>query len=128
MKYLKTYPEKCVGCHTCENICSQMFFKKEEIERSCVRVLEKTEGFDLTVCNQCGKCMEICPTMALTRNAQGVVMLNKTKCIGCLACVSICPTQVMRFVKKDLTPFKCIACGACAAKCPTQALEIIKEV
>ena len=128
MKYLKTHKEKCVGCHTCENVCSQMFFKVEDPERSCIRVLEEGGAYDLTVCNQCGRCIEICPTMALSRNPQGVVMLNKTKCIGCLACVSICPTQVFRYNKNDLNPFKCIACGGCAAKCPTEALEIIKEV
>ena len=127
MKYLRTYPEKCVGCHTCENVCSQLFFKNENADLSCVRITEKDNSFDINVCNQCGKCVTVCPPMALSVNAQGVVMLNKSKCIGCMACVAICPTQSMRFQKNKLIPFKCIACGSCATKCPVKALEIVME-
>lgn len=127
MKYLKTYSEKCIGCHTCEDVCSQLFFKKEDHSLSCIKVETLNDGFNLNVCNQCGACVKVCPTLALSINAHGVVMLNKQKCIGCLACVSACPSQSMRHIDNSLTPFKCVACGSCASKCPVQALEIVNE-
>lgn len=127
MKYLKTYPEKCIGCHTCEDICSEMFFKEKNVEKSCVRIYDQNEGFNITVCNQCGVCIEMCPTQAISYNSLGVVMINKKECIGCLNCVAECPTNVMRYYENIQIPFKCIACGACAGKCPVEALEIIKE-
>lgn len=127
MKYLKTYPEKCIGCHTCEEVCSEMFFKEINVEKSCIRILEKGDGFNITVCNQCGVCVGVCPTQAISINSLGVVMINKKECIGCLNCVAECPTNVMRYYDNEQIPFKCIACGACAGKCPVEALEIIKE-
>lgn len=127
MKYLKTYPDKCIGCHTCESVCSQLFFKSDDPELSCIKITELEQGFDINVCQQCGKCIQICPTMALSANPQGVVILNKTKCIGCMACVSICPTHSMRYKDGLTMPFKCIACGSCVKSCPTGALEIKTE-
>jgi ferredoxin len=83
--------------------------------------------FDMNVCNQCGICVAECPTMALSVNKKGVVMLNKNLCIGCYACVAVCPTNSMRSAQAQVVPFKCIACGACAKECPENALEIVEE-
>ncbi|MDD4155497.1 MAG: 4Fe-4S binding protein [Candidatus Cloacimonetes bacterium] len=127
MKYLKTYPDRCIGCHTCEEVCSELFFKETNTAKSCIRIIELSKGFDITVCNQCGECVKMCPTQAITINNLGVVMINKSLCIGCFNCVAECPTNVMRYYHNMQTPFKCIACGACVAKCPVNALEIIKE-
>ncbi len=128
MKYLKTYDEKCTGCDTCMSVCSKLFFKEDNHEKSCVRVTEKDgNNYLLSVCDQCQTCVMECQTLALTVNPKGVVMLNKKLCIGCYACVGICPTGTMRTVKDELVPFKCIACGACAKECPTGAIEIVEE-
>ena len=129
MKYLKTYPEKCNGCNTCMTICSRLYFKEDNPEKSAIRVRAAGKNaFTLDVCDQCQACMPECPTMALTINKQGVVILNKSLCINCLACVAVCPSATMMTVHGGLAPFKCIACDACAKECPTHALEIaIKE-
>jgi anaerobic carbon-monoxide dehydrogenase iron sulfur subunit len=125
MKYLKTYPEKCTGCHTCEQVCSELYFKENNPEKSAIHILTRESSFDMQVCEQCQTCVGECPTQALTINAQGVVMLNKKLCIGCYACVAVCPTNTMFTHHSGINPFKCIACGACARKCPSQALEIV---
>ncbi|MCP4214444.1 MAG: 4Fe-4S dicluster domain-containing protein [bacterium] len=128
MKYLKTYDEKCIGCYTCEKVCSELYFKEDSKEKSCVVVLDgETEGYKLSVCNQCGTCVSECPTLALKVNKLGVVMVNKKLCIGCYACVAVCPTDNMRVRDDGMVPFKCIACGACAKECPADAMEIVKE-
>ena len=127
MKYLKTYPEKCIGCHACEEACSQMFFKENNRDKSCIRISEIEQKQEISVCNQCGKCIPMCQPEAITTNPQGVVMINKKDCVGCLICVAECPLKVMHYHQSQQAPFKCIACGICADKCPTGALEIIKE-
>ncbi len=129
MKYLKTYDDKCIGCNTCVSVCSNLYFKEDNPDKSCIEVFQTDpESFELSACNQCGTCVEVCPTLALIKNKHGVVMLKKNLCCGCYACVSECPTNNMRLVIENLIPFKCIACGACARECPADALEIVTEV
>ncbi len=128
MKYLKTYDEKCIGCNTCITTCSMLFFKEDKPEKSSIEIFERgKDDFEISVCNQCGSCAEICPTEALTINKQGVVMLNKKLCSGCMLCVDACPTNNMRTYAEATIPFKCTACGACAKECPADALEIVIE-
>jgi ferredoxin len=126
-KYLKTYPERCNGCNICMSVCSKLYFKENNPELSCIKITALNEAFDMNVCDQCGTCVAECPTMALTINKKGVVMLNKNLCIGCYACVAICPTDSMRRYHGSIVPFKCIACGSCADECPEKALEIVEE-
>lgn len=128
MKYLKTYGENCIGCNTCITVCSTLYFKEDNPEKSRIKVFsEGEENFKLSVCNQCQSCVSECQVKALNVNKQGVVMVNKNLCIGCLVCVAVCPTFTMRYHHEDMTPFKCIACGACARECPADALEIVIE-
>lgn len=126
MKYLKTHHEKCIGCNTCMSACSNLFFKEDNPEKSCIEVFptEGTDNFRLSACNQCGTCVDVCPTDALSINKQGVVILNKTLCSGCYVCVETCPTHNFHTHPEEQLPFKCIACGACARECPADALEI----
>jgi len=129
MKYLRTFPEKCNGCNICMSVCSKLYFKEDNPEKSAIRVGQSTAGsYTLDACNQCQACVVECPTLALTVNKQGVVMLNKNLCINCLACVAVCPTHTMMTYHGGLVPFKCIACDACVKECPTHALKIeVKE-
>lgn len=128
MKYLQTYDEKCIGCNTCVSVCSNLYFKEDSAEKSCIEVFPQgSDHFKLGVCNQCGTCVESCPTDALSINKQGVVMLNKKLCSGCYVCVDACPTGNMRTYPDGEIPFKCIACGLCARECPAEALEVVKK-
>ncbi|MBM4402913.1 MAG: 4Fe-4S binding protein [Candidatus Cloacimonetes bacterium] len=126
-KYLKTHPDRCIGCHACESACSTLYFKEDNAAKSCIRITEAGAGFDMSVCNQCQACVAACPTQALTVNHQGVVMLNKSLCINCLMCVAACPTNSMQHYKDGLYPFKCIACGVCTKSCPVEAIVIVQE-
>ena len=137
MKYLKVNPEVCIGCQACSEACAELFFKEKSIEKSCIRIVEsvaslvpndKEKGFDIIVCNQCGKCIPLCPTQALSVNSVGVVMLVKKDCSGCLICVAECPCGCMHYLVEENAPFKCTACGVCVKKCPVNALEIVNQV
>jgi ferredoxin len=129
MKYLKTTAEKCTGCNTCMSVCSTLYFKEDNPEKSAIRVTRAADAaYILSVCDQCQRCVAECPVLAITVNKQGVVMINKALCINCLACVAACPTGTMMTWRSGLVPFKCIACDACAKQCPTAALKIeVKE-
>ena len=126
-KYLKTFPDKCIACHTCETSCSNLYFKQARAELSCIRISETLAANEINVCNQCQVCVQTCPTLALKVNAQGVVLLDKKLCIGCMMCVAVCPTQSMRRFEGGLNPFKCVACGVCARSCPSEAIKIEQE-
>lgn len=44
--------------------------------------------------NQCQRCIESCPSAALTVNDREIV-LNEDKCTGCMACTSACPQDAL---------------------------------
>jgi len=126
-KLLRTYPDKCIACHLCESVCSKLYFKEDTQEKSCIQINDQEYPVDMNVCNQCGTCVQTCPTQALTVNQLGVIMLNKKLCIGCYMCVAACPTKSMRIHPGGMSPFKCVACGMCAKQCPADAIRIETE-
>ncbi len=40
-------------------------------------------------CGDCGGCVEVCPSGALTRDK--IVKVDEEKCTSCGACVGVCP-------------------------------------
>jgi Fe-S-cluster-containing dehydrogenase component len=127
MRVLVFDPELCTGCHVCEETCSHTWFKEANVTESRIRISEQETSpgrFSANVCNQCGECMDVCPTMALARNKRGVVRLDEQLCVGCLACVGFCPILAMRVHADYASPFKCVACGKCAKECPEGALAV----
>jgi carbon-monoxide dehydrogenase iron sulfur subunit len=131
MKVLSYDPELCVGCHTCEEVCSETWFKVTDAEKSSIRIYEemKDDGevsVSAIYCVQCGECVDICPSEALYQDKRGIVRLRKKLCVGCLSCVGICPYTAMYTHDDQMEPFKCISCGKCADECPAEALAIVE--
>lgn len=125
MKVLVTNDERCIGCHLCEDVCSHAWFKQISRSLSCIRISELGNAdWGIAVCNQCGQCIAVCPTQAISRDKTGVVRIKKDLCVGCLSCVGFCPTLTMYYQEPNLEPFKCISCGLCAKECPADALSI----
>ena len=129
MKVLSYDPEICVGCHTCEEVCSETWFKTTDVEKSSIRISEAKKNGEVTVsavyCVQCGECIDVCPTEALYQDRRGIVRVRKKLCVGCLSCVGFCPYLAMYYHREQTEPFKCIACGKCADECPAEALAIV---
>ncbi len=44
-------------------------------------------------CGGCGKCVRLCPTGAISRNAEGQLETDAARCILCMACVAACPRK-----------------------------------
>jgi Fe-S-cluster-containing hydrogenase component 2 len=127
MKALVFNASLCDGARKCEEACSQTWFKEVNAEKSRIRILAllgQPDSYAANVCNQCGECIDVCPTMALKRDRRGIVRIHKDLCVGCFSCVGFCPIEAMRMHPDYAEPFKCVACGQCAKACPTGALSI----
>jgi len=141
VKIIQFDAEKCTGCLECEKACSNVLFGTPEGgDKSAIRIIRKDDGFEMensgngktigryemTNCNQCGLCIDLCPTMALKRAPNGTVILNKNACVECQSCVAFCPDGVMRRAPGTLIPHKCISCGKCVEACPENALSLVE--
>jgi len=124
MKVLIWDGKKCIGCGTCEEVCSQTWFKDKNRAKSRIKITKQEEGISCNLCDQCGECINVCPVEALTRDKKGIVRLNEKTCVGCLSCVGFCPSKSMFFTDGVELPFKCIACGICVKPCPSGALKL----
>lgn len=122
MKIVGRMEEKCSVCGECETTCSQTYFEVEDREKSAIRVREEEGQVEISVCNQCGTCVDYCPVMALKNSSKGTVILSKKTCIGCFFCVGVCPTATMFWHPQERAPFKCIACARCTEVCSTEAI------
>jgi molybdopterin-containing oxidoreductase family iron-sulfur binding subunit len=47
-------------------------------------------------------CVDVCPTNASFRRADGIVMVNRHTCIGCRYCMMACPYKARSFVHEDV--------------------------
>jgi Fe-S-cluster-containing hydrogenase component 2 len=127
LKVLQKIEDRCIACSACEMACSNAYFKVRDRAKSAIHITEQGQEKRIHVCNQCGYCMDICPVLAIKRDALGVVRIDKKKCVGCYMCVGFCEAAVMMQHDDQPEPFKCVACGICAGVCPAEALYIDKE-
>ena len=56
------------------------------------------------MCQHCADppCVDVCPTGASFKRADGIVLVDKHSCIGCRYCVMACPYQARSFVHAPL--------------------------
>lgn len=130
----------CLGCQACEIACKQEH--DIPVGPRWIRVFkvgpEKTNGrlrlsFRQVRCMHCGKplCLEACPTNAIYKRVDGLVLIDDKLCIGCEICIEACPFEAPQFnPEKDIVE-KCNFCvhrvdegltPACVLVCPTKAL------
>lgn len=111
--------EECWGCMTCEVACKQenrapdgvkLLFVTEERPR---RQEEKwLYQFRVNRCRHCESppCTEVCPTNAIVKRDDGIVVLNESECSGCGACKEECPHDAIAFDEEQKTARKCNLC------------------
>ena len=97
------------------------------------------------MCQHCANppCVDVCPTGASMKRADGIVLVDKHICIGCRYCMMACPYKARSFVHEEIDDQKsyaprgkgtvesCTMCvhrvdrgdiPACAEACPEKAI------
>jgi len=129
-KILMISPEKCIGCRSCELICS--FSKEKEFnpKQSAVSVFSYDDAAISIpmMCMQCedASCVKVCPVGALQMNEPGAVKIDREKCIVCKMCISACPLGNISFDSRKKKIIKCDLCEGdpqCEKICPTGAIQ-----
>ena len=92
---------RCVGCQTCTAACRQANATPPGVQWR--RVLDMEFGeypvvkrvFVPVGCMHCDEppCMQVCPSTATRKRADGVVTIDYDLCIGCSYCAVACPYQ-----------------------------------
>ena len=125
--------QNCMGCHACEVACKQEHGLG--VGPRLVRVLEKSPDYIPIYCHHCAKapCKEACPVEAISRNEQGIVLIDNDLCIGCRECLEACPFGAMQFDEQNEIAVKCDLCidrlaekkqPACISVCPTECIYL----
>jgi len=106
---------KCAtGCDDCVSACntengldprpsptSAQWIRKVEIKE-----IKTGRAQSLPVmCQHCAEppCVDVCPTGASFKRADGIVLVDRHTCIGCRYCVMACPYKARSFVHEPLT-------------------------
>ena len=133
-KKILVHMDYCTGCRSCSAACAAEH--ADGVPR--LELVQVAEDVRMPlICRHCDDpaCVAACPTEAMYRDDEGVVLRNNFSCIGCKSCVLACPfgvlTQELDFhivPKCDLCPDR-RARGedpACVASCTSGALRFVE--
>jgi len=138
----------CSGCKTCQMACKD----KNDLSVGQVwrRVYEVTGGgwkqeghswtqdvvaYNLSIaCNHCEDpvCAKNCPTRAIRKREDGIVLIDQDSCIGCKYCAWACPYGAPQFNPDKGVMGKCDLCAdyvdqgknpSCVDACPMRVLD-----
>lgn len=140
---------QCTGCKACQVACKDKW--DLEVGVTWRRVAEFNGGewtvnadgtftqsistyYTSVACNHCENpaCVEVCPTTAMHKRDDGIVVIDQDACIGCRYCEWACPYGAPQFSAELGVMTKCNLCydaveagdkPACVGACPSRALE-----
>jgi len=91
--------KRCYGCYACAMACKVknhtppgVFWAR--VLKSEVGTFPAAGRLTLPVlCMHCEEpsCLEVCPTGATQQQADGIVIVDKSRCMGCKYCIMACP-------------------------------------
>ena len=106
---------QCVtGCNDCVLACdreNRLSGGTTETSSQWIRIMSLKDphsGQTHTLpmmCQHCEQppCVDVCPTGASFKRADGIVLVDRHICIGCRYCMMACPYKARSFVHHDLT-------------------------
>jgi molybdopterin-containing oxidoreductase family iron-sulfur binding subunit len=107
---------KCAsGCSACVQACSDEHgisgHGRPQTDAQWIRKVtlrDKESGRETSLplmCQHCEDppCVDVCPTGASFRRADGVVLVDKHICIGCRYCMLACPYKARSFIHENLS-------------------------
>jgi len=139
----------CTGCKACQIACKDKwdlpvgitwrrvaeFSHGDWVPNPDGSYNQNVTGYYVSVaCNHCANplCVQSCPTQALHKRDDGIVVIDAEKCIGCRYCEWACPYGAPQFNAEAGVMTKCNFCydaidagekPSCVAACPSRALE-----
>ncbi len=103
------------GCNDCVTACGTENGWKDDPGRAETRVQwmrkvtlkDRQTGRQTSLpmmCQHCAEppCVDVCPTGASFKRADGIVLVDKHACIGCRFCMMACPYKARSFVHEPL--------------------------
>ena len=102
------------GCNECVKACTVEHGLTEEVRPEIaahwirkVDLRDKQTGQEYSLpvlCQHCEHppCVDVCPTGASFKRADGIVLVDKHICIGCRYCMMACPYKARSFIHETL--------------------------
>jgi len=106
---------KCADCDACVSACHEengvRGSGRPEIDAHWIRTVELRDqrtGLVQTLplmCQHCAHppCVDVCPTGASFKRADGIVLVDKHICIGCRYCIMACPFGARSFIHEAVS-------------------------
>ncbi|MFC2133637.1 DMSO/selenate family reductase complex B subunit [Bacteroidota bacterium] len=138
----------CSGCKACQVACKDkndlpvgiLWRRVYDLtggnwEKKGEAWISKVVSYNLSMsCNHCEDpiCVTNCPTTALFKREDGIVLIDESKCIGCKYCEWTCPYGAPQYDSENGVMTKCDFCydyieegknPSCVDACPMRALE-----
>lgn len=105
------------GCDDCVKACGEengFGHGRRETDSQWIRKVElrdprtgQTKSLPV-MCQHCAEppCVDVCPTGASFKRADGIVLVDRHICIGCRYCMMACPYKARSFVHEPITDQK----------------------
>jgi len=138
----------CSGCKACQVACKDhndlagglIWRRVYEVagggwEKTGGLWMPKVVAYNVSMaCNHCEVvvCGLACPTKAIWKRDDGIVLIDDSRCIGCRYCEWACPYSAIRYDAATNLVSKCTFCveeidsgrpPACVTSCPLRALD-----
>jgi len=105
------------GCSDCVSACNSENGLSKPTRPTDAQWIRKVEIKSIqtgrtqslpVMCQHCAEppCVDVCPTGASFKRADGIVLVDRHSCIGCRYCVMACPYQARSFVHEALAEQK----------------------
>ncbi|MBQ6391425.1 MAG: 4Fe-4S dicluster domain-containing protein [Eggerthellaceae bacterium] len=132
---------RCIGCRTCQVACKDRHDLHEAGPRprrvdsyECGTYPDVAMFHHVMSCNHCDDpaCVKGCPTAALHKDEEGIVVHDDTKCVVCRNCMLVCPYGAPQYDEVAKMIVKCDSCKdlraagkppVCVAACPMRAID-----
>jgi len=135
---------KCIGCRQCVEACKDWndlprgdYFTIRDktwltMEPPVLEGLASIWGRNSCMHCEYPVCAAVCPVEAITKYAEGPVVIDQATCIGCEYCIYACPWHVIARSDVSGKATKCTMCNDrvavgerpfCVQACPVEALD-----
>jgi molybdopterin-containing oxidoreductase family iron-sulfur binding subunit len=102
------------GCADCVTACNTENGLQADTRPTAPQWIRKVEIKEIktgrtaslpVMCQHCAEppCVDVCPTGASFKRADGIVLVDRHSCIGCRYCVMACPYKARSFVHEPVT-------------------------